>query len=95
MDVACRDCCPLLVGTLARTELGEGREWVRRGRGRLNGRTSKMIKNDCCGKMLYIRERWVRWFHKLLNIKSPTLDLSIADDLTHCPPVQTTGRCII
>ena len=25
MDVACRDCCPLYVGTYARTGLGEGR----------------------------------------------------------------------
>ena len=30
-----------------------------------------------------IRERWVRWFHKVLNTKSPTLDSSIVDELKH------------
>ena len=38
-----------------------------------------------------IRERWVRWFHKLLNTKSPTLDPSIVDEVSSGP--QTTGRC--
>ena len=28
-----------------------------------------------------IRERWVRWFHTLLNAKSPRLDQNIAEDL--------------
>ena len=28
-----------------------------------------------------IRERWVRWFHTLLNAKSPSLDLKIAEGL--------------
>ena len=28
-----------------------------------------------------IRERWVRWFHTLLNAKSPRLDLDIAEGL--------------
>ena len=28
-----------------------------------------------------IRERWVRWFNKLLNTKSPTLDPTITDEL--------------
>ena len=32
-----------------------------------------------------IRERWVRWFHILLNTKSPTLDPSIADELKQFP----------
>ena len=32
-----------------------------------------------------IRERWVRWFHKLLNTKSPTLDPSIVDELKQWP----------
>ena len=35
-----------------------------------------------------IRERWVRWFHKLLNTKSPTLDPSIVDELTQWPPCR-------
>ena len=28
-----------------------------------------------------IHERWIRWFHTLLNAKSPTLDLNITEDL--------------
>ena len=35
-----------------------------------------------------IRELWVRWFHKLLNTKSPTLDPSIVDELKQCPPYR-------
>ena len=35
-----------------------------------------------------IRERWVRWFHKLLNTKSPTLDPSIVDELKQRPPCR-------
>ena len=34
----------------------------------------------------HIRERWVRWFHKLLNTKSPTLDPTIVDELKVWPP---------
>ena len=28
----------------------------------------------------------MRWFHKILNTKSPTLDPSIVDVLKQCPP---------
>ena len=35
-----------------------------------------------------IRERWVRWFRKLLNTKSPTLDPSIVDELQQWPPCR-------
>ena len=35
-----------------------------------------------------IRERWGRWFHKLLNTKSPTLDPSIVDELKQWPPFR-------
>ena len=35
-----------------------------------------------------IRERWVRWFHKLLNTKSPTLDSRIVDELRQWPPCR-------
>ena len=35
-----------------------------------------------------IRERWVRWFHKLLNTKSQTLGPSIVDELKQCPPCR-------
>ena len=35
-----------------------------------------------------IRERWVRWFHKLLNTKSPTLDPSTVDELQQWPPCR-------
>ena len=45
---------------------------------------SQYIKNEK-GRLLrdnaLIRERWVRWFHKLLHTKSPTLDRSIVDKL--------------
>ena len=35
-----------------------------------------------------IRERWLRWFHKLLNTKSPTLGTSILDEFKQCPPCR-------
>ena len=38
-----------------------------------------------------IRERWVRWFHKLLNPKSPTLDPTITDEIKvwpQCSPLD-------
>ena len=35
-----------------------------------------------------IRERWVRWFHKLLNTKSPTLDPSIVGEVKQWPPCR-------
>ena len=35
-----------------------------------------------------IREWWVRWFHKLLNTKSPTLYPSIVDELKQWPPCR-------
>ena len=46
---------------------------------------SQYIKDEE-GRLLWdnalIRERWVRWFHKFLNAKSPTLDPSIVDELS-------------
>ena len=45
-----------------------------------------------------IRERWVRWFHTLLNANSPKLDLSIIEGLDQWPeniplkyPAQNAG----
>ena len=35
-----------------------------------------------------IRERLVRWFHKLLSTKWPTLDPSIVDELKQWPPCR-------
>ena len=35
-----------------------------------------------------IRKRWVRWVHKLLNTKSPTLDPSIVNELEQWPPCR-------
>ena len=32
-----------------------------------------------------VRERWVRWFHTLLNAKSPRLDPNIAEGLDQWP----------
>ena len=48
--------------------------------------------NDEKGRLLrdnvLIRERWVRWFHKLPNTKSPTLGPSIVDELKQWPPCR-------
>ena len=35
-----------------------------------------------------IRERWVRWFHRLLNTKSPTLDPNNEGELKQWPPCR-------
>ena len=32
-----------------------------------------------------ICERWVRWFHTLLNVESPNLDLNIGEGLDQWP----------
>ena len=39
-----------------------------------------------------IRERWVRWFHTLLKIKSPKLDPNIAEGLEQWPENTTLGN---
>ena len=38
-----------------------------------------------------IRERWVRWFHSLLNAKSPRLDPNIAEGLDQWPENMPLG----
>ena len=38
-----------------------------------------------------IRERWVRWFHTLLNVKSPRLDPNIAEGLDQWPESMPLG----
>ena len=38
-----------------------------------------------------IRERWVRWFHTLLNTKSPKLHPNIAEGLEQWPENTTLG----
>ena len=38
-----------------------------------------------------IRERWVRWFHTLLNVKSPRLHPNIAEDLDQWPENMPLG----
>ena len=38
-----------------------------------------------------IRERWVRWFHTLLNAKSPMLDPNIAEGLDPWPENMLLG----
>ena len=38
-----------------------------------------------------IRERWVRWFHTLLNAKSPRLDPNIAEGLDQWPENMQLG----
>ena len=39
-----------------------------------------------------IRERWVRWFHTLLNTKSPNLDPNIDKSLEQWPENTTLGN---
>ena len=39
-----------------------------------------------------IRERWIRWFHTLLNTKSPKLDPNIAEGLEQWPENTTLGN---
>ena len=44
------------------------------------------------GDVELIRERWVRWFHTLLNAKSPRLDPNIAEGLINqCPENMPLG----
>ena len=38
-----------------------------------------------------IRERWVRWFHTLLNANSPKLDPNIAEGLDQWPENMSLG----
>ena len=57
-------------------------------------RSSAFVK-DVYGLLLrdaeLIRERWVRWFHTLLNAKSPKLDPNIAAGLDQCPENMPLG----
>ncbi|CAB1109975.1 unnamed protein product [Ectocarpus sp. CCAP 1310/34] len=50
--------------------------------------TSQNIKDED-GKVLqdptFVRHRWARWFHKILNTKSPTIDLHAADKVKRWP----------
>ena len=43
------------------------------------------------GDVELIRERWVRWFHTLLNAKSPRLDPNIAEGLEQWPENMPRG----
>ena len=38
-----------------------------------------------------IRERWVRWFHTLLNAKSPRLEPNVAEGLRQWPENMPVG----
>ena len=38
-----------------------------------------------------IHERWVRWFHTLINAKSPKIDPNIAEDLDQWPENMPLG----
>ena len=57
-------------------------------------RSSSYIKDEN-GVLLrnveLIRERWVRWFHILLNAKSPRLDPNIAKGLDQWPENMPLG----
>ncbi|CAB1101823.1 unnamed protein product [Ectocarpus sp. CCAP 1310/34] len=47
--------------------------------------TSQNIKDEDGKVPTFIRQRWARWFHKLLNTKSPTIDLHAADKVKRWP----------
>ena len=57
-------------------------------------RSSAFVKDES-GVLLrdveLIRERWVRWFHTLLNAKSPRLDPSITEGLNQWPENMPLG----
>ena len=57
-------------------------------------RSSEYVKDDN-GVLLrdveLIRERWVRWFHTLLNANSPRLDPNIAEGLDQWPENMLLG----
>ena len=53
--------------------------------------SSLYVKDEECRLLrdnAVIPERWVRWFHKLLTTKSPTLDPSIVDELKQWSPCR-------
>ena len=58
-------------------------------------RNSQLIKGEH-GSMLrdveLISERWIRWFHTLLNTKSPKLGPNIAEGLELWPENTTLGN---
>ena len=63
-------------------------------RGGKRDRSSSYVKDEN-GVLLrdveLIRERWVRWFHTLLNAKSPRLDPNIAKGLDQWPKNMLLG----
>ena len=63
-------------------------------RERKRDRSSAYVKDEN-GVLLrdveLIRERWVRWFHTLLNAKSPRLDPNIAEGLDQWPENMPLG----
>ena len=52
----------------------------------INNEEGRLLRDNAL-----IRERWVRWFHKLLNAKSPTLDPSIVNELKQWLPCRPLG----
>ncbi len=42
-----------------------------------------------------IRERWARWFHALLNRKSSTLDLHVADNIAQWPTCASLDDSLV
>ena len=58
------------------------------GKKTLNSQYIEDEEGRLLGDNALIRERWVRWFHKLLNTKSPTLDPSIVNELKQWPPCR-------
>ena len=57
--------------------------------------SSQFIKDEH-GSLLrdveLVRERWARWFHTLLNTKSPKLHPNIAEGLEQWPENTTLGN---
>ena len=51
------------------------------GKRRFNSQYIKYKEGRLLRDNALIRKRWVRWFHKLVNTKSPTLDPNILDEV--------------
>ena len=57
-------------------------------------RSSSYVIDESCvllRNVEFIREGWVRWFHTLLNAKSPRLDPNIAESLDQWPENMQLG----
>ena len=61
---------------------------------RKRDRSSANVKDEngvLLGNIELVRERWVGWFHTLLNAKSPKLDPNVAEGLGQWPENTPLG----